>query len=69
MCFDAFPEHQNQVLKKDFLKRLKWLKTFFYAFAHTSRLPESSPEQIVFFASGVVKNVFCCISTTQDSSP
>ena len=46
MCFDAFaltlPDHQYQVLKKDIFLRLEWLKTCFDAFAHTSRLPESS---------------------------
>ncbi len=31
-CFDAFHDHQNQVLKKDIFQRLEWLKTIFDAF-------------------------------------
>jgi hypothetical protein len=31
-CFDAFPDHQNQVLKKLFFSPLEWLKTCFDAF-------------------------------------
>jgi hypothetical protein len=31
-CFDAFTDHQNQVLKKLFVSPLEWLKTCFDAF-------------------------------------
>jgi hypothetical protein len=31
--FDAFPDHQNQVLKKLFFYFWSGLKTYFYAFA------------------------------------
>ena len=31
-CFDAFPGHQNQVLKKDIFQRMELLKTCFDAF-------------------------------------
>jgi hypothetical protein len=31
-CFDAFIDHQNQVLKKIIFLRLEWLKTCFDAF-------------------------------------
>ena len=41
-----------------FFKRLEWFKTCFYAFAHTSRPPESSHWKIIFFTSGVVKTCF-----------
>ncbi len=30
--FDAFPDHQNEVLKKFIFQRLEWLKTCFDAF-------------------------------------
>jgi hypothetical protein len=32
MCFDAFPDHQNQVLQTLFFSPLEWLKTCFIAF-------------------------------------
>ena len=54
---------------KIIFERLEWLKTCFYAFAHTSRPPESSPKKIILFTSGVVKNVFWCISRLPESSP
>ncbi len=31
-CFDAFPDHRNEVLKKYIFQRLEWLKTCFDAF-------------------------------------
>jgi hypothetical protein len=37
--FDAFPGHQNQVLKKDNFQRLEWLKTCFDTFpAHQNQV-------------------------------
>jgi hypothetical protein len=91
--FYAFPDHQNQFLKKVFFYRLEWLKMCFYAFAHTSRPPEILKKiffnvwrgkkrvfmhfqttrikslKFYFFTSGVVKNVFLCISRPPDSIP
>jgi hypothetical protein len=58
MHLRIFPDHQNQNLQKIIFERLEWLKTCFYAFAHTSRLPESSSKKIILFTSGVVENVF-----------
>ena len=57
-CFDAFTDHQNQVLKKLFFSPLEWLKTCFDAFAHTSRPPKSFFQKRCFETSVVVENVF-----------
>jgi hypothetical protein len=68
------PDHQKLFFKKDIFERLesgnffsknntfycmKWLKTCFEAFAHTSRTPESFFQKRFFLTvrSGV-KNVF-----------
>ena len=60
-CFDAFADHQKLFSKKDIFERLEWLKTCFDAFAHTSKPSETSFQKRYSLASGVAKNVFCCI--------
>jgi hypothetical protein len=72
----CFQTTRNFFFKKDIFERLesgnffsknntfycmKWLKTCFEAFAHTSRTPETFFQKIYFLPSGVVKNVFWCI--------
>jgi hypothetical protein len=54
-CFDAFPENQNQVIKKLFFN--VWFKTCFVAFPDH----QNQVLQKLFFTSGLVKNVFLCI--------
>ena len=52
---------RNFFFKKDNFDRLEQLKTFFDAFAHTPRPPETFCQKRYFWPSGVVKNVFWCI--------
>ena len=90
-CFDAFPDHQNQVLYKLSFSPLEWVKTCFYAFpGHQNQVFKklffdvwSGEKRVLmhfqttrikslknyFFTSGVVKNLFWCISTNPDTSP
>ena len=93
-CFDAFPDHLNQVLKilfchvwsgeKRVLRhfqttRIKSLKSFFFnvwsglkrvwcicANFQTTRIMFL---KMYFLTSGVVKNVFLCVSRPPESSP
>ncbi len=41
MHLRILPDHQKLFLKKVIIESLEWLKTCFYAFAHTSRSPET----------------------------
>ncbi len=61
--FAYFQTTRNFFSKKDIFERLKWLKTCFGAFWHTSRPPEKCSEKKYFWTSGVVQNVFWCICT------
>ncbi len=57
-------DHQKLFFKKDIFYCLEWLKTFFDAFAHTSRPPESPEnffQKIYFWPSGEVKGMYWCI--------
>jgi hypothetical protein len=55
--FDAFTDHQNQVLKKIIFQRLEWLKSGFDSFPdHQNKVLKNN-----FLASGVIQNVFLCI--------
>ncbi len=62
MHLRILPDHQKLFFKKDIFECLKWLKTCVDAFSHTSRPPEKCSEKRYFWPSGVVKNVFWCIS-------
>jgi hypothetical protein len=53
--FDAFPSHHNQVLQKDILLRLGWLKTCFDAFPDHQK---QGLKKDFFLTSGTVKNMF-----------
>jgi hypothetical protein len=48
-------DHQKLLIKKDIFDRLKWLKTCFDAFAHTSRPPET------FFSKEIFLTVWSCL--------
>ena len=61
MHFRKLPYHQKLFFRKDISYCLEWLQTCFYAFAHTSRLPETFCQKWYFLPSGVVKSVFWCI--------
>jgi hypothetical protein len=61
MHFHILPDHQKLFFKKDNFYHLKWLKTCFDAFAHTSRPPETFFQKRYFLPSRVVKSVFFCI--------
>ena len=64
--FAYFQITRNFFFRKDIFYCLEWLKTFFYAFAHTSRPPETPEfffQKRYFLPSGVVKDVFWCIFT------
>jgi hypothetical protein len=61
MHFRILPYHQKPFFRKDIFYCLEWLKTCFYAFAHTFRSPETFFQKRYFLLSGVVKNVFLCI--------
>jgi hypothetical protein len=54
-CFDAFPDYQNQVLKKLFFSPLEWLKTCFYAFPGQQN---QVPKKLIFHVWGGQKRVF-----------
>jgi hypothetical protein len=56
-----FQTTRNFFSKNNTFYCMKWLKTCFDAFAHTSRTPETFFQKIYFLPSGVVKNVFWCI--------
>ena len=43
-----FQTTRNFLLKKDIIESLEWLKTCFYAFAHTSRSPETFFKKDIF---------------------
>jgi hypothetical protein len=43
MHLRILPNHQKLFFKKDIFERLEWIKTYFDAFSHTSRPPESCP--------------------------
>ena len=43
MHLRILPDHQKLFFKKDIFESLEWLKTYFDAFSHTSRPPESCP--------------------------
>jgi hypothetical protein len=58
MHLRILPDHQKNVLKKDIFYCLEWLKTFFDAFAHTSRPPKTFVQKRYFLLTGVVKNGF-----------
>jgi hypothetical protein len=58
MHLRILPDHQKLFFKRDIFERLEWLKTCFYAFAHTFRSPETFFQKRCFLLSGVVKNVF-----------
>jgi hypothetical protein len=53
--FDAFPDYQNQVLKKLFFSPLEWLKTCFYAFRGQQN---QVPKKLIFHVWGGQKRVF-----------
>ena len=59
--FAYFHTTRNIVSEKIFFYCLEWLKTCFYAFAHTFRSPETFFQKRYFLLSEVVKNVFWCI--------
>jgi hypothetical protein len=61
MHFRILLYHQKPFFRKYIFYCLEWLKTFFNAFAHTSRPPETFFQKRYFLLSGVVKNVFWCI--------
>ena len=61
MHLRILPGHKKLFVNKNIFLRLKWLKTCFDAFAHTSRPPETFFQKRNFWPSGVVKNVFWCI--------
>ena len=60
-CICAYFQTTRNFKKKDIYDSLKWLKTCFDAFSHTSRPPETFVQKRYFLPSGVVKNVFLCI--------
>ena len=62
MHFRKLPYHQKLFFIKDVSYCLEWLKTSFDAFSHTSRSPEIYFQKRYFWPSGVVKNVFWCMS-------
>ena len=61
MQLRILPDHQKLLCKKYIFYWLEWLKTFFDAFAHTPRPPETFFQKRYILLSGVVKNVFWCI--------
>ncbi len=64
MHLRILPDHQKLFVNKNiFFLCLKWVKTCFDAFAHTSRPPETFFQKRYFLPSGVVKDVFWCIFT------
>jgi len=65
-CFDAFTDHQNQVLNKLFFNVWSSSKRVFCicAYLQTTRIKSLKN---YFFTSGVVKNVFWCISWSPES--
>ena len=58
MHFRILVYHQKPFFRKDIFYCLEWLKTCFYAFAHTFRSPETFFQKRYFLLSGVVKNMF-----------
>ena len=48
MHFRILPYHQKPFFRKDIFYCLEWLKTFFYAFAHTSRPPDTFFRKDIF---------------------
>ncbi len=60
-CFDAFPGHRNQVLKKTFFLTSEVVENMFLcicAYFQTTRIKSL---KIFFLTSGVVQNMFLCI--------
>jgi hypothetical protein len=58
MHFRKLPYHQKPFFRKDIFYCQGWLKTCFYAFAHTFRSSETFFQKRYFLLSGVVKKVF-----------
>jgi len=64
----VLPDHQNQVLKKLFFNVWSGSKRVLCICAYLQTTRINSLKKI-FFTSGVVKNVFWCISRPPESSP
>ena len=69
MCFYAFPDHQNQVLKKFFFNVWSGKNR---VLMHLRILPDHQNhvfKKEIFLTPQVIKNVFLCISRPPESSP
>jgi hypothetical protein len=64
MHFRILPYHQKPFFRKDIFYCLEWLKTFFYAFAHTSRPPETFFRKDIFDRQEWLKTCFDAFSHT-----
>jgi hypothetical protein len=58
MHLRILPDHQKLFFNKDIFERLKWLKTCFDVFAHTSRPPESFFQKDIFYSLEWLKTCF-----------
>jgi hypothetical protein len=64
MHLRILPDHQKLLVKKDIFYCLEWLNTFFYAFAHTSRPPETFFRKDIFDRQEWLKTCFNAFSHT-----
>ena len=67
MHLRLLPDHQKLFLKKDIIESLEWLKTCFYAFALTSRSPETFKKNDIFDRLEWLKTRFDAFSLTSRS--
>ena len=64
MHLRILPDQQNLFFKKDIFYCLEWLKTFFDAFAHTSRPPKLLCKKDIFYWLEWLKTCFDAFAHT-----